>query len=144
MAESGTPLSRTTVPKAVRENTANKTRQRRERQFPGIWVYVGDPLATGMTTTPDFLNGWTYLGTSYVGFRHGMDGETEYVGTLDASGASSGTVAFILPPPYRPFNKTYSFVTDLDQGGGLFNVARVAVALNGQRHRLLPLHMSGA
>lgn len=132
MAPSGTPLSRTTLPRAVRENTSNARRQKRDRELPGIWVYVGDPLATGLTTTPDFQNGWTYLGTAYVGFRHGMDGETEFVGTLDASGASSGTVAFTLPPPYRPFGgKTYSFVTDLDQGGGSFNVARVVVATTG-------------
>lgn len=129
---SGTPLSRTTLPKAVRANTAANERDVRNNEFPSKWIYVDDPLGTGLAISPPFQNGWTYLGTAYVAFRHGLDGETEYKGTLDASGATSGTVAFTLPPGYRPFNKTYSFVTDLDLGSGTFNVARVAVALNGE------------
>lgn len=134
----GRPLKKTTVPSAVRENTRASSAELRNPIFPGLWTYVGDPLGIGLTTIPDFENGWTYLGTSYVGFRHGIDGETEFVGTLDTSNAASGTVAFTLPGPYRPL-KEFSFITDLDLGGGDFDGARVVVATNGEVTVYFPL-----
>ncbi len=97
----GRPLSRTTLPKAVRANTEADVQQRRNHEFPGLWVYVGDPLGIGLTTIPDWQNNFFYVGTNYVGFRHGLDGQLDMVGMYDLTlGAVSGDVAFTLPVQY--------------------------------------------
>ncbi len=134
----GRPLTKTTLPTAVRANTRASSAELRNPVFPGLWVFVGDPLGTGFTTIPDFQNGWASLGTSYVGFRHGLDGETEFTGTLDTTGATTGTVAFTLPVPYRPL-QDFSFLTDLDLGSGSFSAARVLVESSGDVTVYFPL-----
>ena len=130
------PPKRTSQPAQMRNQQYQMRQERRKPVLPGVWVYVGDFVGVGdpgndpLVTTfssPPWLNGWTWLGTAYVGFRHGIDGETEFIGVVDSSGATSGTVAFKLPTAWRPV-KEFSFITDLDLGGGSFSAARVLVA----------------
>lgn len=122
----GRPLSPRTLPKKVRANTAASKAELRNPVFPGKYIYVGDPLATGFTGTPDWENDFFYFGTAYVGFRHGLDGGLEFVGRLDLSlGAVTGTVAFTVPAPYR--NQTFEFtfpvfVSGTDWATGTFAV----------------------
>jgi hypothetical protein len=128
------PLRPRTPAGRIKDNGERIVLERHKPVMPGPYVYVGDfdtldpPVATWQS--PPWQNGWTWLDTAYVGFRHGVDGETEYEGVLDATGATSGTVAFTLPVPWRPL-KDYSFLTDLDMGAGDFDAARVVVATNG-------------
>lgn len=106
---SGTPLGRTTVPGVVRGNTAADRREERNNIFPGKYIYVGDPLGTGLPT-PVWQNSFFYFGTSYVGFRHEIDGYTGFIGVLDLTlGAVSGDVAFTLPAAYRLLTFSYTF-----------------------------------
>lgn len=106
----GRPLTRTTLPSAVRDNTRASGAELRNPVFPGKYTYVGDPLGTGFTGTPDWQNSFMYFGTDYVGFRHGMDGYTEFIGRLDLTqGAVTGTVAFTLPAPYRLLTFDFTF-----------------------------------
>ena len=129
------PLKRTTAHTRLKNTEYEMREERRKPQLPGPYVYVGDFVGTDPPVvtwqSPPWQNGWSWLGTSYVGFRHGLDGDTEFTGTVDTTGATSGTVAFTLPSPWWPVS-AYSFITDLDLGGGLFSAARVAVATNGQ------------
>lgn len=136
------PPRRDTVPSRQRNQAYQMRQERRKPVLPGPWVYVGDfdavdpPVVTWQS--PPWENGWTWVDTAYVGFRHGLDGETEFVGVVDATGATSGTVAFTLPLPWRPV-KEYSFITDLDFGGGDFDAARVLVNLDGEVTIYFPL-----
>jgi len=51
-----------------------------------------------------------WRGTAYVGFRHGLDGYPEFIGSLDLTlGAVTGTVAFTLPRPFRSISFDYTF-----------------------------------
>lgn len=98
----GRPLTRTTLPGAVRENMRSAGAEMRNPVFAGKWIFVGDPLGTGLTTTPDWQNNFFYSGTNYVGFRHGLDGQLDMIGMYDLTlGAVSGDVAFTLPVQYR-------------------------------------------
>jgi hypothetical protein len=79
--------------------------------IPGPYVYVltGDPdFDTGQS--PEWENDFTWFETAYVGFRHGLDGYTEFIGKLDlTAGAVTGTVAFKLPVAYRSIGFDYTF-----------------------------------
>ena len=98
----GRPLSATTVAKQVRSNTRAVKAEQRNPVFPGKWIYVGDPLNTGFTTTPDWQNDFFYVDPYYIGFRHGLDGQLDMIGMYDLTlGAVSGDVAFTLPAQYR-------------------------------------------
>lgn len=133
------PLRRKT-PLAVQRNQGYQVREeRRKPVLPTPWIYVGDWIANDdpgndppVTTwqSPPWLNSWTWVDPFYVGFRHGLDGETEFTGVVDATSGVSGTTAFILPGPYWPV-KEHSFITDLDLGGGEFNAARIVTTLAG-------------
>lgn len=82
---------------------------------------IGDPAdVISDWTALELINGWT--GAAYWR-RHA--GTVELAGSV--TGGVSGTAAFILPLDGRPANEV-SFLTDLDQGGGLFNAARVLVS----------------
>lgn len=97
----GRPLKRTTLSGVVRENSRASGAELRNPVFAGKWVFVGDPLGTGLTTTPDWQNNFFYVGTNYVGFRHGLDGQLDMIGQYDLTlGAVSGDVAFTLPAQY--------------------------------------------
>ena len=112
----GRPLSHTTVPKAVRANTQASRAELRNPIFPGLYVYVGDPYATGNPNNPVWQNSFFYSGTSYVGFRHGIDGDLEFIGVYDLTlGAVTGTVAFTLPVPYR--GQTFDLTFPIYNGG---------------------------
>ena len=51
-----------------------------------------------------------WFDTAYVGFRHGLDGWTEFIGKLDLTlGAVTGTAAFTLPVPWRSLAWDYTF-----------------------------------
>lgn len=87
--------------------------ERRKPQLPGPYVYVGDfdagdPLTTWQS--PPWQNNFTQFDTNYVGFRHGLDGWTEFIGKIDLTqGAVTGTVAFTLPVPWRAISFDYTF-----------------------------------
>lgn len=59
-------------------------------------VSVGDPQFTAAT----LINSWTSPDPALPGYRHLGNGQVELRGYL--TGGSFGTVAFILPPAYRP------------------------------------------
>ena len=108
--------------------------EQRKPAMPGPWVYVGDFAAGDPFTipiSPEWQNGWIQDGTSYVAFRHGLDGEVEFKGALDTTVGVSGTVAFRLPPDWRP-EGSFSFLTDMDLGAGDFLIVRMHVAKLGQ------------
>ena len=129
------PIRPKSVQTRVKANSRLVGEERRKPLMPGPWIYVSG--GTGGTSpyetwqSPPWQNGWDWLDTAYVAFRHGVDGLTEFTGTVDAAGATSGTTAFTLPVAYRG-NTPFSFITDLDLGGGDFNAARVVVAANGE------------
>lgn len=109
-------LSHTTVPKAVRANSHASSAELRNPIFPGLYVYVGDPLGTGFASNPVWQNSFFYSGTNYVGFRHGIDGDLEFIGVYDLTlGAVTGTVAFTLPSPY--WGQTFDFTFPIFNGG---------------------------
>lgn len=117
------PLTRKNV--WVRQADLKRRVRREERKpnLPGPYIYVSG--GTGGTApvetwqSPPWQNSFTWAGTSYFGFRHGLDGETEFVGTLDlTSGAVTDTVAFQLPVPFRNVFDPRKFPIDL--GGGLW------------------------
>jgi len=87
---------------------------------------VGDPLATGFPNIPEWQNDFTWFEDNYVGFRHGLDGFTEFIGILDLTqGAVTGTVAFTLPAAYKllTFHFTFPiFVEDTEWQVGVLKV----------------------
>ncbi len=115
------PLRRNTIPKTVRGLGYQMREERRKPTLPGYYVYVGDfdtltpPVATWQS--PVWQNSFTWSGTSYFGFRHGLDGATEFVGALDlTAGAVTGTVAFHLPTEYQTVFDPRIFPIDLGAG----------------------------
>jgi hypothetical protein len=115
----GQPIKRTTVPRNVRENRNTVKAERRKPELPGPYIYVGDfdtldpPVATWQS--PAWENSFTWFGSRYVGFRHGLDGDTEFIGSLDlTAGAVTGTVAFTLPVPWR--GASFDFVFPIFTG----------------------------
>lgn len=129
------PLAHRNPNSRIKENRGVIRHERRKPALPGPWIYVGDwvapddpgndPPLTTWQSVP-WQNGFTWLGNAYVAFRHGLDGETEFTGTIDTAGAVTATVAFTLPVPFRP-EGDFSFLTDMDMGGGTFTAARVFV-----------------
>lgn len=71
--------------------------QRRLRnRSSGPWHSIGDP------GEPAFQNGWTNAGGTAVvaRFRWSLNGGTDLQASM--TGGTHGTVAFTLPPAYRP------------------------------------------
>jgi hypothetical protein len=108
------PLRPKQVYGRIKENRAGVRREQRKPVLPGPYVYVsggtGDvaPLETWQSVP--WLNNFTQYGTSYCGFRHGLDGFTEFIGQIDlTAGAVTGTVAFRLPVPWRAISFDYVF-----------------------------------
>lgn len=108
------PLRRNTVPSRVRAHGQTIRQERRKPELPGPYIYVGDfdaldpPVVTWQS--PVWQNNFTWLGTDYVGFRHGLDGYPEFIGVLDLTqGAVTGDVAFTLPLPFRAISFAYEF-----------------------------------
>ncbi len=100
----GEPITRTTVPRRVRENTGQIRGEQRKPNVPGRWIYVGDyvgpddPANDPPDTTsnsPPWLNNFYYV--IPVAFRHGLDGQTDMIGMYDLTGAVSGDTAFLMP-----------------------------------------------
>lgn len=108
------PLYRRGTPSRIKTNTRGVRREERKPVMPGPYIYVsggtGD-VAPGETwQSPPWLNSFTQFGTSYVGFRHGVDGYVEFIGQLDlTAGAVTGDVAFQLPIPWRAISFDYTF-----------------------------------
>lgn len=89
-------------------------RERHKPEKPGPYIYVsggtGDVCPLETTQSVPWKNNFMWYGTSYVGFRHGMDGHTELIGQIDLTlGAVTGTVAFTLPRPFRAISFDYTF-----------------------------------
>lgn len=108
------PLYPKTIPARLRGTHAGVYDERRKPNLPGPYIYVsggtGD-VAPGETwQSVPWKNSFTQFGTSYVGFRHGLDGYTEFIGIIDlTAGAVTGTVAFTLPVEYRALTFNYTF-----------------------------------
>ena len=106
------------------------------RVGPEQWIFVGDFVAVDdpgnnppdtNEWSPPFENGWANAGPpyAYVAFRVGRHKELEFQGHLDPSGATSGTVAFTLPPYWRP-ERDVSWLTDV-YDGVTATIARVSI-----------------
>jgi len=101
------PLNRRTVPRQVRDNRGGVKSEKRKPNVPGRWIYVGDFVGPddpandpedATYNSPPWLNDFYYVDGAPVGFRHGLDGQTDMTGVYDLTlGAVSGTVAFVMP-----------------------------------------------
>ena len=108
------PLRPKQVYGRIKENRAGVRREQRKPVLTGPYVYVsggtGDTAPLETWQSVPWLNSFTQFGTSYVGFRHGLDGFTEFIGQIDLTlGAVTGTVAFRLPVPWRAISFDYPF-----------------------------------
>jgi hypothetical protein len=124
------PLYRRNSPVRIKENTRRVRHEERKPILPGPYIYVGDfatldpPVATWQS--PSWQNSFTWSGTNYFGFRHGLDGSTEFVGALDlTAGAVTGTVAFTLPVPFRNVFDPRLFPIDLGAGEWTLGILRM-------------------
>lgn len=116
-----------------------QTRVRQERLKPnlaGFWVCIGDFVAVDdpgndpdctSQSSPPYEGGTTYAGPpfAYPAFRHGLDGNLEFRGHVDVSGATSPATLCTLPGEWRP-DHDVSWPTDLVDGAS-FVIARVSV-----------------
>lgn len=114
------PLNRKNVYTRIGDNKQGIRKERNKHHMPSPYIYVGDfdtsipPVVTWQS--PVWQNSFTWFGTAYVGFRHGLDGDTEFVGRFDLTqGAVTGTVAFQLPLAYRA--RAYDFAFPIWTGG---------------------------
>lgn len=99
------PLTRKNVWIRQADTKRRVRHEERKPNLPGPYIYVGDfdTLVPSVATwqSPAWQNSFTWVGTRYVGFRHGLDGDVEFIGQLDLTqGAVTGTVAFTLPLPW--------------------------------------------
>lgn len=108
------PPRRKTAYTRLKNTDYQMREERRKPVLPGPYIYVGDfdaldpPVVTWQS--PPWQNSFDAYGTAYVGFRHGLDGWTEFTGKLDLTlGAVTGTVAFTLPSEYRAITFDYTF-----------------------------------
>jgi hypothetical protein len=123
----------------IRRHMKVASRVRQERQKPnlaGFWVCVGDfvdvddpgndPPCTS-PSSPAYEDSCTYAGPPYAypAFRHGLDGNLEWRGHVDVSGASSPATLCTLPAEWRPDNDV-SWPTDLWDGSA-FTIGRVSI-----------------
>lgn len=116
---------------------ASRVRQERQKpNLPGFWVCIGDFVDVGdpgndpactSPSSPPYEDGTTYAGSPYAfpAFRHGLDGNLEWRGHVDVSGASSPATLCTLPSEWRPGNDV-SWLTDIYDGSG-FQIARVSI-----------------
>jgi hypothetical protein len=116
------PLRRNTVPSRVRAHGQTIRQERRKPVLPGPYIYVsggtGSVAPNATWQSPEWQNDFTSAGTNYFGFRHGLEGATEFTGQLDlTAGAVTRTVAFTLPLPFRVFPDPRVFPIDLDGAG---------------------------
>lgn len=82
---------------------------------PYTYVETGDP-ELDTDASPPWLNDFFFVTGAPVGFRHGLDGNLEFIGRLDLTlGAVTGTVAFVLPTRWR--GETFSFNFPIFSGG---------------------------
>lgn len=126
------PLHPKGVATRVKQNTRGIRSEQRKPNLAGPYIYVcnGDftdldpPVATWQS--PEWKNSFTWGGTAYFGFRHGLDGSTEFVGALDlTAGAVTGTVAFTLPTPFRNVFDPRMFPIDLGAGQWTVGILRM-------------------
>jgi hypothetical protein len=99
------PLRPKSVASRVKKNTRAVHNEERKPIIPGPWVYVGDFVAPDdpgndppgtWFNSPPFLNDFYYV--SPIAFRHGVDGQTDMIGSYDLTqGAVSGDTAFLMP-----------------------------------------------
>lgn len=129
------PLNRNSAYSRIKSNRSDIHTEQRKPNLPGPYVYVGDfvgpndpgndPPPTTIDS-PAWKNSFTWVGTRYVGFRHGLDGDPEFIGQLDLTqGAVTGTVAFTLPSHWCAvsFDFTFPIYTGgTDWINGIFSV----------------------
>lgn len=133
------PLRPKTVQTRVKQNTRWVRNEQRKPVLAGPYIYVGtwvandDPGNDPPVTTwqsPPWQNSFTWAGNAYFGFRHGVDGSTEFVGALDlTAGAVTGDVAFRLPIPFRNVFDPRFFPIDLGAGAWTEGVLRMVTTL---------------
>lgn len=128
------PIHPKTVATRVKQNTRAVRSEQRKPNLPGPYIYVGDfdtldpPVATWQS--PPWQNSFTWSGTAYFGFRHGLDGSTEFVGALDlTAGAVTGDVAFTLPIPFRNVFDPRFFPIDLGAGAWTLGILRMVTTV---------------
>ena len=96
-------------------------------------VTQGDEGCTG--NEPALLNGWDQPNPPLekFAFRLHADGSLEFKGHLDAAGAASGSIAFVLPGAtvgevnFRPPNNQFFHTTITDDSGATFTLALVRI-----------------
>ncbi len=102
---------------------------------PGDETYSTDgckPLQEAVVLQNGFVQPTTASGIEKFAFRLHADSSLEFKGHLDASGASSGTVAFTLPGMnlgevnFVPLNDHY-FITAITPDGSTFSTALVFI-----------------
>lgn len=89
---------------------------------------------TGVWIKPTLLNGFAAPSAPKIPVHYRFDAKIDrlrFKGHVNGVGAVSGTVAFIIVPPFR---KSYevSALTDMEVGASTFQVARIVIATNGE------------
>lgn len=132
--------------RALSENAIEKELGRhtwsiqRQEFTPGAFGWH-TPDIDDVDDTPELENGWAQpsLPLEKFSYRLHTDGSLEFKGHLDASAASSGTVAITLPdetydpdgqelePDYRPSRDQYFNTTITPDDGATFSLALVFI-----------------
>ena len=122
-----------------REIGLNRFEVQRQVFMPGAFPWrtpdIDDPPPTG--PTPELETGWAQPSPPLERFAYRLhtDGSLEFKGHLDASGASSGTVALTLPeadddlqePSYRLSRDQYFHTVITPDDGVTFQMALVFI-----------------
>ena len=122
------PLRRRNVPVRVGENKRGVRDEKRKPTLRGFKVYVGDfvdeddpgndPPKTSRSS-PEWLNGFTYVEDSPVWFAHGLDGETDMGGAYDlvTGGPTNGDIAFMMPLEWATSAQPFAMFPALAEEG---------------------------
>ena len=107
--------------------------ERSQTAARGVQSLDNDPTATGWIE-PTLLNSFVAPPAPMTRVRyrlHRRMNDLEFAGHIDATGATSNTVAFIIIQPFWP-EYTISFLTDIYDGAA-FGVARCSISsVNGE------------
>jgi hypothetical protein len=126
----------------IRRVAANQQGVKNEEQKPvlgGPQIFVGDYIGPGdpgndppftSSSSPPWLNNFTWVPDAPVWFAHGVDGETDMGGMYDlfTFGPVSGTIAFMMPNEWAlqaPALHTFAVVltTEADPADDIITVA---------------------
>ena len=124
-------LDRATPITYVAANQQSARNEERKPVLGSFQVFVGtyvapddpgnDPPGTS-TSSPPWLNGFSWVAGYPVWFAHGVDGETDMGGMYDLISGSpvSGTIAFMMPNEWaNEVELFHAFVVLLDDPGAI-------------------------